>query len=248
MTPTYSQTVEGEDWLEATRKHKFLAWSVHLFTATGAVWGLMAVLAIIQHQWLPAFIWMGVAVVVDGLDGSLARKFRVKGVLPGFDGALLDNIVDYLNYVIVPALLLYQAGLLPPNWGPFGAVIISLASAYQFCQTDAKTEDNYFKGFPSYWNVAVFYLFFMNLSPWVNLAIVVLLTILVFVPIKYIYPSRMVSYQRLTLMLTAIWGGAIVIFLAGYPQPQLWLLWVSLLYVAYYVGVSFLLAARRRRV
>jgi phosphatidylcholine synthase len=244
MSTTLEQTADSEEWLEVTNKHKALAWSVHLFTATGAVWGLLAVVAIIQHQWLLAFIYMAVAIAVDGLDGTLARMFKVKGALPGFDGALLDNIVDYLNYVIVPALLLYQAELLPPTWDLVGVALIALSSAYQFCQSDAKTEDNYFKGFPSYWNVVVFYLFFLGLIGWVNLTIIVVLTVLVFVPIKYIYPSRMRSHQRLTLGLTVIWGAAILIALVQYPTPQPGLLWLSLLYLVYYVGMSVYLVRR----
>jgi phosphatidylcholine synthase len=183
---------------------------------------------------------------VDGLDGTLARMFKVKGALPGFDGALLDNIVDYLNYVIVPALLLYQAELLPPTWDLIGAALIALSSAYQFCQSDAKTEDNYFKGFPSYWNVVVFYLFFLGLAGWLNFGLIALLTALIFIPIKYIYPSRMSSHRRLTLGLTAIWALTILIALMQYPDPSLALLWFSLLYLVYYVGMSVYLVRRGR--
>jgi phosphatidylcholine synthase len=246
MSTTLEQTADNEEWLEVTNKHKALAWSVHLFTATGAVWGLLAVVAIIQHQWLLAFVYMIVAVAVDGLDGTLARLFKVKGALPGFDGALLDNIVDYLNYVVVPALLLYQAELLPPVWDLVGVAMIALSSAYQFCQSDAKTEDHYFKGFPSYWNVVVFYLFFMGWAGWANLAAIVVLTALIFVPIKYIYPSRMRSHQRLTLGLTIIWAVIILIALAQYPDPSLALLWFSLLYLVYYVGMSVYLVRQGR--
>jgi phosphatidylcholine synthase len=245
MSTSLGQTADNEEWFEVTNKQKALAWSVHLFTATGAVWGLLAVVAVIQHQWLLVFFYMAVAIVVDALDGTLARIFKVKGALPGFDGALLDNIVDYLNYVIVPALLLYQAELLPPVMDIVGAAMIALASAYQFCQSDAKTEDNYFKGFPSYWNVLVFYLFFLGLAGWVNFAVIALFTVLVFVPIKYIYPSRMSRHQRLTLGLTAIWGLMILIALAQYPEPSQALLWFSLLYLVYYVGMSFYLVKQK---
>jgi phosphatidylcholine synthase len=217
------------------------AWSVHLFTATGAVWGLMAIIAIIQHQWQAAFFWMGAAVVVDSVDGTLARRFEVKGMLPDFDGALLDNIIDYLTYVLIPALFLYEAGLLPDALALLGAVVMVLTSAYQFCQADAKTEDNFFKGFPSYWNVVVFYLFLLQTGPWINLAVILLCAVLVFVPTKYVYPSRMTRFQKLTLLLTVVW--AVIMLTALWQHPDLsWLVWLSLLYVAYYVGVSLYLS------
>jgi phosphatidylcholine synthase len=247
MRMNFGQSVEEESWLEYSARQKLLAWGVHLFTASGAVWGLLAVVAIIQYQWLLAFIWMGVAVMVDGLDGTLARIFKVKGALPGFDGALLDNIIDYLNYVIVPALFLYVAGLVPDQWALPSAGLMALASAYQFCQSDAKTEDHYYKGFPSYWNVAVFYLYLLGLSPWINLGIITALSFLVFVPIKYIYPSRMVSYRRLTIALTLMWGALMVAILAKFSNSQPWLVWFSLLYVVYYVAISFYMVWRQKR-
>lgn len=220
------------------------AWFVHLVTASGAVWGFLALLAGVNHQWQAAVFWMALTVIVDGLDGTLARKARVKQVLPDFDGALLDNMVDYLTYVIVPAILLYEADLLPPHLAIYGAAMILLASAYQFCQGDAKTDDHYFKGFPSYWNVAIFYLFILNLGQWANLAIIATLTILVFVPIKYVYPSRTVPFQRLTLIVTSVWGILGLILLALFPSPPAWLTGFSLLYVVYYVGVSLYLTFR----
>ncbi|MCB0035243.1 MAG: hypothetical protein KDE51_14525, partial [Anaerolineales bacterium] len=159
-----------------------------------------------------------------------------------FDGALLDNILDYLTYVILPALFIYNyTGMLPDGWELFGAALISLASAYQFCQADAKTDDHTFKGFPSYWNVVVFYLFLLALNPWVNLAILVTLSILVFVPIKYAYPSRMRRYQQLTIFLAAIWGVMLLIAWMQIPNPSMWLVYASLAFIVYYVGISLLM-------
>ena len=221
-----------------------LAWGVHLFTATGAVWGLLAIMATIQHQWQAAFFWMGLAALVDSLDGTLARRFKVKGVLPGFDGALLDNIIDYQTYVIVPAIFLYEANLLPVNVTMTGVAMVVLASAFQFCQSDAKTDDHTFKGFPSYWNVVVFYMFMFDANPWINFWVITTLTILVFVPIKYLYPSRMVRYQKLTLSLTTIWGILCLTVWSQYPTFQPWMLWASLLYIVYYVGLSLYMMVR----
>jgi phosphatidylcholine synthase len=221
-----------------SRKEQLLAWSAHLFTATGAIWGLLALLAITNEEWVWSFGWMGVAILVDSLDGILARRLRVKEILPGFDGALLDNMVDYLNYVFVPAFFLSQSDMLPPQIGLAGAVLILLASSYQFCQSDAKTADHYFKGFPSYWNIMVYYMFILSLGGWVNLAIVVLLSALVFVPIKYIYPSRTQIHRGLTLTLSALWGVVNVIILLTYPTHAPWLVWVSLIFALYYTGMS----------
>lgn len=221
-----------------------LAWGVHLFTATGAIWGLLAIIATIQHNWQIAFFWLGAATLVDSIDGALARRFRVEGLTPGFDGELLDNIIDYQTYVLVPALFLYESSLLPASLTLVGVAMVILASAFQFCQSDAKTEDHAFKGFPSYWNVVVFYLFILEIGAWFNLAVIALCCILVFIPIKYIYPSRMKRYQRPTVLITALWGLLLLTVLLQYPDFQPWLVWGSLLYVVYYVGLSLYLMIR----
>lgn len=231
-------TVSPPQAIPPTPKDKMLAWSVHLFTASGVIWGLLSILAITDQRWIMAFAWMAVAISIDSLDGFLARRLRVKTVLPEFDGALLDNIVDYLNYVFVPAYFLARGNLLPPSFAVPGAVLILLASAYQFSQSDAKTEDHYFKGFPSYWNIVVFYLFVLNLDGWVNAAFVVLFSVLVFVPIKYVYPSRTTAYQRVTMTLAALWGIANLVVLVTYPNHHPWLLGYSLLFAAYYTAMS----------
>ena len=233
---TYDSATDQE-W-SPSKKRMFMAWTTHFFTATGAVWGLLAIVAITNQQWILAFAWMATAFFVDSFDGLLARKVRVKEVLPNFDGALLDNMLDFLNYVVVPAFFLYMAELFPPQMTLVGAGLILLASSYQFCQDDAKTDDHYFKGFPSYWNILVFYLFILNMSGWVNLAVVALLSVLVFVPIKFIYPSRMTSLQKLTMGLSLIWGAANIAILFQYPAHNPWLIWISLLFVIYYNGLS----------
>jgi phosphatidylcholine synthase len=221
-----------------TKRQKLFAWSAHLLTASGAIWGLLTLLAVSSGDWIMAFTWMGIAIVVDSFDGFLARRVRVKEVIPEFDGALLDNMLDYLNYVFVPAFFLSQTDLLPDSANLLGASLILLASAYQFCQSDAKTEDHYFKGFPSYWNIMVFYLFILELNSWVNFAIVAILAILVFVPIKYIYPSRTTFFPTLNLIATALWAIAIVAIMITYPNHAEWLVWVSLLFALYYTVMS----------
>lgn len=226
---------------------KLFAWSVHLITASGAVWGLLALLSISIFDWTAAFAWMFVALFVDSFDGMLARWARVKEVTPGFDGDLLDNMLDYLTYVIVPAFLLYKAQLLPPTLMVIGVAVICLASAYQFCQSDAKTDDHFFKGFPSYWNVLAFYLFVAGLDPLWNMAIVSVLAALVFVPIKWIYPSRIKRWRLVTMAATVVWGLLMISMLLQFPDPDPRLLYASSLYVAYYMGVSLYLSFADRK-
>ncbi len=244
MENTFLQPDQG-NW-SPSKKQKLLAWSAHLFTATGALWGLLALLAITNRQWVLSFAWMGVAIFVDSFDGLLARRLHVKQVLPEFDGALLDNMVDFLNYVFIPAFFLSEANFLPHNAGIVGAGLILLSSSYQFCQSGAKTKDHYFKGFPSYWNIMVFYMFILSLNGWINLAIIVLLSALVFVPIKYIYPSRTKMHQGLTISLAGIWGIANIIILTQYPTHSPWLVWTSLLFVVYYTAMSLYAMIRQK--
>lgn len=216
------------------------AYGVHLFTATGAVWGLLAILAIFDGDYRMMIVWMIVAMLVDGFDGLLARWADVKQYAPGVDGALLDNIIDYLNYVLVPAIFIVKTDFLPAPVKLFTACLILLTSAYQFTQTDAKTDDHHFKGFPSYWNVAALYMLLMGLPGWVNFGFLMLFNVLVFVPIKYIYPSRNSYLRQITLVLTYLYGAIGIWGLLQYPNHPQWFLWVSFVYVVYYIGLSLL--------
>lgn len=220
---------------------KALAMGVHLFTATGAIWGLLALVAIFRHDWRLAIFWMILAMFVDGFDGMLARWADVKTYARNIDGALLDNILDYFNYVVVPALFLVEADFLPVGLRWAGAIAILLTSAYQFTQVDAKTdetEEYFFKGFPSYWNVMVLYMLVMELNPWLNLAFLVLFNILVFVPVKYVYPSRNTRLRRLTLILSYLYAVIGVWSVLQYPNVPQWAVGASFIYVAYYIALS----------
>lgn len=231
---------------EATKREKALAWSVHLYTASGALWGLLAILAIVEGNWRWAFVWMCITVFIDAVDGTLARKFRVKDVVPTFDGELLDNIVDYFTYVLVPAVVIYWAEMVPEHLMFITIAMITLSSAYQFCQIDAKSDgDNfYFKGFPSYWNLLAIYIFWLDMSQTTNFIIFLVCAILVFVPIKFIYPTRTKEYKRLTLTLNMFWGFAFLGLLALHPNQPGWLLWGSLLYLLYYIVLSVYLTLK----
>ena len=217
-----------------------LAWGVHLFTATGAIWGFLAMLAIFDRDWRMMILWMIIAMLVDSFDGMFARWADVKKYANGIDGALLDNILDYLNYVIVPALFLLESGVLPYGLQMAGAFSILITSAYQFTQTDAKTNDHHFKGFPSYWNVVALYMLLMNLPQWMNFGFLMLFNIMVFIPIKYIYPSRNSYLRQLTLVLTYLYGAVGIWGLLQYPNHPKWVIWASFIYVAYYLVLSLI--------
>jgi phosphatidylcholine synthase len=222
------------------------AWSVHLYTGLGAAIGFFALAAIVQGNYGLAFFWMALATFIDCTDGTLARRVRVKEVLPQFDGSKLDDIVDYLNYVVVPVALAYHAGLIPG--GVAGLALASLpllASGYGFCQTEAKTADHFFTGFPSYWNVVIFYFYVLATATWVNTLLLLAFSILVFVPIRYLYPSRSPVARRTTHVLGALWGVCVVILLAQLPTPARALGWASLFFPIYYFAVSLHLHFRR---
>jgi phosphatidylcholine synthase len=217
-----------------------------LLTASGVVCCLLALEATYASQWRAALAWLLLAVVIDAVDGTFARTFNVKGVLPHFDGALLDNLIDFVNYVIVPALIIHRAQLVPTHYSFAIACAICLASAYQFCQSDAKTPDNYFTGFPSYWNVTALYLLSAGFERSANLAILVALVAMVFVPIKYIYVTRTKEYHTITWPLTISWAALAIVILWQLPSPNPLLVGISSLYFVYYFLMSLYLTMRPR--
>jgi phosphatidylcholine synthase len=222
-----------------------LAWLVHLYTALGTVVAFFSLLCIEQTNFREAFYLMALAVVIDATDGMLARAARVKELIPWFDGELLDEIVDYFNYVIVPSLFLVRANILPPQDSLWLAALPLLASAYGFCQREAKTADYFFLGFPSYWNVVAFYLYVLQTPLWVNAFLIIALSILVFVPIKYVYPSRSPRFRSQINVLGVLWGGAVLYLIYQLPNPSRVLLFASLLFPAYYTALSLWLEYRR---
>jgi phosphatidylcholine synthase len=222
-----------------------LPWIAHLYTATGAVIALLATGVTFAHNFRAAFIYMVVATFVDSTDGVLARAVRVKERLPNFDGGKLDDIIDYLMYVFIPALVVWQAGLVPAPFPICAAMVLS--SAYGFAQGDAKVQstDHFFTGFPSYWNIVVVYLYVMRLSPLTNAIILAALAVLVFVPIRYVYPSRTMALKWPTLVLGTMW--AIVFTWIIWRLPAVdgpWTM-ISLVFPVYYVALSLWLQSRR---
>lgn len=229
---------------EYSAHRQLSAWLVHLFTASGAIIGLFTLFMIFHKDFITAFWLMGATIVIDSLDGTLARFINVKQVVPQIDGALLDNIVDYLNYVITPAFFITVSGILPQHWNLIGASVIVLASAYQFTQANAKTKDHFFRGFPSYWNLVVFYLYISHLNPWINLAIIIVLTALIFVPIKYVYLTRLDHVTKnktlkiLLILATIAYAVATVGLLDAYPNSNLLFVLVSWAFAFIYLFIS----------
>lgn len=216
-----------------------LAWAVHLFTASGAVLGTFALVSIARGQLAPAALLMLAALFIDGVDGTLARAARVSLHTPQINGRRLDDIVDYLNFVIVPAVFLWGAGcVIHPAW--IAAPV--LASAYGFSREDAKTEDDFFLGFPSYWNILAIYLWLLEVDPVGGTIWLAVLSAGVFLPMKYLYPSK-VQPMRLRVWL----GVGAILWTAALAACVQWpdavapfrLAGLSLLYPAWYIWLSF---------
>ena len=221
-----------------------IAWLAHIYTASGAVLAFLAARAVVDHDYRTAFFWLGVQIFVDATDGLLARALRVHERLPGFNGAKLDDIVDYLTYVFVPALFVWRAVLVPDSWTLWVAGAMLISSAYGFNRADAKTADHFFTGFPSYWNIVVFYLLIARLPATVNGVILLVLAALVFVPIRYVYPSRTPVLMWPTNILGAIWGALMLMMLWQYPAVSQPVFLASLAFPIYYVLLSFALQIR----
>jgi len=181
--------------------------AVHLFTATGAVFAMLAMLAAVDHKWSIMFLWLVVAFIVDGIDGPLARRFEVKRYAPQFDGVLLDLIIDYLTYVFIPAFALFRSGLLPGWTGWISIIIITFGSAMYFADTRMKTKDNSFAGFPGCWNMVVLVLFVTEPDFWIILGLVGILAIGMFTPLKFVHPVRTRRWRGITLPIAAAWVG-----------------------------------------
>ncbi len=231
----------------STTLQKTLAWSVHAYTASGAVCGFASLGATIAGDYRMAFVWLIVATLIDATDGVLARAARVKEHAPTFDGARLDDIVDYLTYVVAPVVLLFHAGTLPDGWGEATAAVVLLSSAYGFASADAKSDDYFFTGFPSYWNIVALYLFAAGLPRAVNAAILLVLSVLVFVRIGYVYPTRTPTLRGLTTALGAVWTALVVAIVWRLPDVPPLLLLGSLFFPIYYTVLSLVLHRRRGR-
>lgn len=218
-------------------------WLLHLYTASGAVFGILALQAVDRGEFSTALLWMVVAVLIDATDGTVARKLVVWELVPRIDGRTLDDIVDYFTYVLLPVMFLVKGGLISSHWIVWSLPVI--ASGFGFANHEAKTEDDYFLGFPSYWNIVAIYIFLFQWPVWVSSLIVMVLAVMVFVPICYIYPSKTKPFKALTLSLSAVWGVQLISALIWRDLPDWWLP-ASLIFPIYYTCMSLYLHNRRK--
>jgi phosphatidylcholine synthase len=229
---------------EHQRKEIAAAWAVHTFTASGIVLGFLALLAILDGDKIAVFIWLGLALFVDGIDGTLARRARVHEVTPDFDGTTLDNVIDYFNYVAVPAMMIYWFGFVPEGTEVYAAAAIMAVSLYTFANVGMKSHDYYFVGFPALWNLVVLYFHVLQTPPWINLAVIAACCVLTFVPWKYVHPFRVRDWRKVTIPMTVLWAATsfrlVLIDPDGYKareaSPLIFWLWIAA--SCYFAGLS----------
>jgi len=226
--------------------NKAQSWLVHIFTASGAFAGFLSLQAILNDNVFLAFLWLSVAFFIDGIDGTLARRYEVADNLPEIDGAILDNIIDYLNYVFIPALMVYWFDLVPSQFSLIAVALILIVSCYTFANSKLKTKDLFFLGFPAVWNIVIFYLFVMETSQLTNFLVILFFSLMTFVPLKYLHPFRVEERKALNLIMTTVWGFCCALLLIDlreettalsvYRNFYYWL-WIILNF--YFVYVTF---------
>lgn len=190
------------------------AFSVHLLTASGSFLAFLSLVAASEQRWTAMFWWLGLALFVDGIDGPIARKLEVKDVLPTWSGELLDNIIDYVTYVLIPAFALYQRGFMGDGLSFLSAALIVVSSAIYYADTGMKTKENFFKGFPVVWNMIVFTLFVIQPGELASFAVVVIAAIMTFVPMNFLHPVRVARLREINLAIFLAWCAFGVIALA----------------------------------
>ncbi|WP_281353939.1 phosphatidylcholine synthase [Mesorhizobium zhangyense] len=198
------------------------AFSVHLLTASGSFLAFLSLVAASEGRWTAMFWWLGLALFVDGIDGPIARKLEVKEVLPTWSGELLDNIIDYVTYVLIPAFALYQRGFMGDNLSFISAALIVVSSAIYYADTGMKTKENFFKGFPVVWNMLVFTLFVIEPGEWVSFAVVVIAAVMTFVPMNFLHPVRVARLRDLNLAVFLGWCAFGAIALAQTMHASEW--------------------------
>lgn len=221
------------------------AFTVHAYTASGALLAWLALRSAWDHDPRTALLWLTLACVVDATDGFAARAVDVRRYASWIDGARLDDIVDFLTYVFVPMAVLWEQGLLAGAWGMVAVAAVLVSSALGFSNLHAKTLDHFFTGWPSYWNLMAVYALAWHWSPATTASTLIVLAVLVFVPLKFVYPSRTETLMVPTLVLGAIWAVQVTLMIWWLPAVPAWLLWSSLIYPAYYFTLSLWLNVKR---
>jgi len=233
MDPTKSPEV-------STTPQAWAAFAVHVFTATGAACALLALIAATGRDWPQMFIWLGIALVIDGIDGTFARYLKVAEVLPRWSGDILDLVVDILTYVFVPAYAIVASGLLPTTFATLLGLVIAMTGTLYFADRRMKTLDYYFRGFPALWNVAAFYLFLIKPTPAVAGTLVLALVALTFVPFHFVHPVRIPHLRRATLGALVLWSALAVDAIWAKLEPNPWVVVTLCLLAIYFVAIGFL--------
>jgi phosphatidylcholine synthase len=219
------------------------AFSVHVFTACGAACALLALIAAADEAWTRMFVWLGVALIIDGLDGTFARRLRVAEVLPRWSGDILDFVVDFTSYVFVPAYAMVTSDLLPPPVALALGIIITVTGALYFADRRMKTSDSYFRGFPALWNVAAFYLFVLKPAPWLGAIAIAVLAAATFAPVHFVHPVRVPRRRPLNLAALLIWALLALWALAQNLDPPAWVDVALAAIAIYFVIVGLLRSA-----
>ncbi len=208
---------------------KLAGLAVHILTGLGAVCALFAVESVIAEEWPRVFLWLGIAFLIDGIDGPIARVVGVKESLPRFSGERIDLVIDYITYVFIPALVLLAAGRLPDGIGHGLAAMILLTSLFHFSDVESKSSDLAFVGFPAIWNILAFYVFALDIGPWSASALILVCSVATFFPLHWVHPVRVLTLRPVTLALTALWSvAAAATVFSGFPAAA----WAQVVFVA----------------
>ena len=216
--------------MPSTRLRTFAAWSVHAFTLTGVVWATLALLALSTDQPKLMWLYLGIALIVDGVDGAMARKAEVRKYAPNFDGVILDSVIDYLTWTFIPALFMYKAGLL--GEGAIGIIlmlIINVTSMFCYANTKMKTDDFYFMGFPAAWNVIALALWLFNPGTVITAILVIVFSILTWAPITFVHPFRVANFMVVNIIAALAWVVSAAVLVVAYPTAELWavIVWIA---------------------
>lgn len=220
-----------------SRASIYKAWGVHVLTASGVLLGAMALLALIDNNPVACLLWLGAAMMIDGIDGTLARKYDVKTILPHFDGSTLDMVIDYLTWAFIPALFIYYFIDLPPYLGLLSVFVILLSSMFCFCNTDMKSQDNYFVGFPAAWNIAAAYFFIFDLPPLLTFGAILVLALLTVTKMKFLHPFRVRMFMPLNIAITLLWCVCATALILSSPSHAAWALWGLGVTSVYFAGM-----------
>jgi phosphatidylcholine synthase len=221
-----------------TSLHYIRAFAVHVLTAAGSALALVALLAAVRGDFEVMFLCLGIALIVDGIDGTIARALKVAELLPRWSGDVLDLVVDFVTYVFVPAYAIAAGGLLPPGLGAPAGIVIAMTGAIYFADRRMKTVDNYFRGFPALWNVVAFYLFVLKPAPWLAAGLVALLAVLTFVPFKFLHPFRVTRLRLMTMGAVVLWALLAADALMRSLEPGPWVAGGLVILAVYFLGVG----------